>query len=61
MIVDFDTLNNESRVWVYQSNRTISIEEIIEIELKIKDFLISWTAHGSDLQASFLIKYNMNK
>ena len=39
MIVDFDTLNNESRVWVYQSNRTISIEEIIEIELKIKDFI----------------------
>ena len=57
MLVDFDTLNNESRVWVYQSNRTISKEEISEIELKIKDFLISWTAHGNDLEASFIIKY----
>ncbi|MBT7529299.1 ABC transporter ATPase [Flavobacteriaceae bacterium] len=57
MLVDFDTLNNESRVWVYQSNRTISKEETSEIELKIKDFLISWTAHGNDLEASFIIKY----
>ena len=55
MLVDFDTLNNESRVWVYQSNRTISKEETSEIELKIKGFLISWTAHGNDLEASFII------
>ena len=58
MLVDFDTLNNESRVWVYQSNRTISKNEITEIELEIKKFLISWTAHGSDLEASFIIKYD---
>ena len=58
MIVDFDIISEESRVWIYQSNRTLSPSEIIEIEAKIKDFLNSWTAHGSDLQASFLIKYN---
>ena len=58
MLVDFDTLNNKSRVWVYQSNRTISKNEITEIELEIKKFLISWTAHGSDLEASFIIKYD---
>ena len=58
MIVDFDVISEESRIWIYQSNRTLSPAEIIEIEAKVKDFLISWTAHGSDLQASFLIKYN---
>lgn len=58
MIVDFDVISEESRIWIYQSNRTLSPAEIIEIEAKIKDFLISWTAHGSELQASFLIKYN---
>jgi len=58
MIVDFDVISEESRIWIYQSNRTLSPAEIIEIEAKIKDFLISWTSHGSDLQASFLIKYN---
>ena len=40
MLVDFDTLNNESTVWVYQSDRTISKNEITEIELEIKKFLI---------------------
>ena len=58
MIVDFDVISEESRIWIYQSNRTLSSTEINEIESKIKDFLISWTAHGSDLQASFLIKYS---
>ena len=58
MIVDFDVISEESRIWIYQSNRTLSPAEVIEIEAKIKDFLISWTAHGSELQASFLIKYN---
>lgn len=58
MIVDFDVISEESRIWIYQSNRTLSIIEINEIESKIKDFLISWTAHGSDLQASFIIKYS---
>jgi hypothetical protein len=58
MIVDFDVISEESRIWIYQSNRTLSVIEINEIESKIKDFLISWTAHGSDLQASFIIKYS---
>jgi hypothetical protein len=58
MIIDFDVISEESRIWIYQSNRTLSITEINEIESKIKDFLISWTAHGSDLQASFIIKYS---
>ncbi len=58
MIVDFDVISEESRIWIYQSNRTLSIIEINEIESKIKNFLISWTAHGSDLQASFIIKYS---
>ena len=58
MIIDFDVISNESRVWIYQSNRTLSPKEITEIELKIKNFLISWTAHGSDLETSFIIKYS---
>lgn len=58
MIVDFDVISEESRIWIYQSNRTLSIIEVNEIESKIKNFLISWTAHGSDLQASFIIKYS---
>ena len=38
MIVDFDVISEESRIWIYQSNRTLSVIEINEIESKIKDF-----------------------
>ena len=32
MLVDFNTLPEESRVWIYQANRSFTDEEITEIE-----------------------------
>lgn len=58
MYVDFDTLNDNSRVWVYQSSREFNEEEVKTIESKLKDFVNEWTRHGDDLKASFEIKYN---
>lgn len=57
MLVDFNTLPEESRVWIYQANRSFTPEEIAEIEDKLKVFIENWTAHGSDIQAGYLIKY----
>ncbi|MBP0905338.1 ABC transporter ATPase [Mariniflexile gromovii] len=57
MLVDFKTLPEESRVWIYQANRSFSEEEIEEIQSKLDVFIENWTAHGSDLQSGYLIKY----
>ncbi len=57
MLVDFNKLPEESRVWIYQANRSFTPEEIAEIENKLNVFIENWTAHGSDLQAGYLIKY----
>jgi hypothetical protein len=57
MLVDFNTLPEESRVWIYQANRSFTPEELSEIETKLDVFIQNWTAHGSDLQAGYLIKY----
>lgn len=57
MLVDFNILPEESRVWIYQANRSFTPEEIAEIENKLNVFIENWTAHGSDLQAGYLIKY----
>lgn len=57
MLVDFNTLPEESRVWIYQANRSFTEEEISEIEDKLNIFIENWTAHGSDLQSGFIIKY----
>lgn len=57
MLVDFNTLPEESRVWIYQANRSFTDDEISEIKSKLDIFITNWTAHGADLQASYLIKY----
>lgn len=57
MLVDFNKLPEESRVWIYQANRSFTPEEIAEIETKLNVFIENWTAHGSDLQAGYVIKY----
>lgn len=57
MLVDFNTLPQESRVWIYQANRSFSDQEIEEIQSKLNVFIANWTAHGSDLEGGFQIKY----
>lgn len=58
MLVDFNSLPEESRVWIYQANRSFTLEEQEEISQKLGVFIEKWTAHGSDLQAGYLLKYN---
>lgn len=57
MLVDFDSLPEESRVWIYQANRSFSDNELLEIKDKLNIFIQNWTAHGSDLQSGYTIKY----
>ncbi len=57
MLVDFDTLPDESRVWIYQANRSFTADEIEDIEKELDTFIESWTAHGKDLQAGYNIVY----
>lgn len=57
MLVDFNALPEESRIWIYQANRSFTEEEIEQIQSKLNIFIENWTAHGSDLQAGYLIKY----
>jgi hypothetical protein len=57
MLVDFNILPETSRVWIYQANRSFSENELEEISYKLDTFIKNWTAHGSDLQAGYEIKY----
>lgn len=57
MLVEFNTLPEHSRVWIYQANRSFSDEELTEIKPKLDAFITNWTAHGADLNASYEIRY----
>jgi hypothetical protein len=57
MLVEFNTLPEESRVWIYQANRSFSESELAELEVKLNVFIEAWTAHGKDLEASYKVVY----
>jgi hypothetical protein len=58
MYVPFETLPEDARIWIYQSNRKFSDDEIAKIEELLKTFLDTWAAHGTPLEASYQLKYN---
>ena len=58
MLIDFKDLPDSSRIWIYQSNRSFSEVELLDIRAALDQFLSEWTAHGSDLNAGYEIPYN---
>lgn len=58
MLIPFDQLPEEARIWVYQSSRKFSEEELSSLKNQLTEFLQQWTAHGAELQAGFEIKYD---
>ncbi|MGI9594328.1 MAG: ABC transporter ATPase [Patiriisocius sp.] len=58
MLVDFNKLPDTSRIWVYQSNRKFTDQELEYITAKTRYFLTQWTAHGAELEAGFQIRYD---
>jgi hypothetical protein len=58
MLIPFENLPEESKIWIYQSNRKFSDEEFAAIETDLKSFVAHWAAHGTSLEASYLLKYN---
>lgn len=58
MLVNFDSLADSSKVWIYQSNREFFKKEIQEIREIMENFIVNWKRHGEDLRASYQIKYD---
>lgn len=58
MYVPFEEMPEHSRIWIYQSNRKFSDEEVQDIEKELLEFTTQWAAHATPLQASFAVKYN---
>jgi len=58
MYIPFENLPEDSKIWIYQSNRKFSDAEFSEIENDVKSFLESWEAHSVSLESSFQMKYN---
>ncbi len=58
MFVNFDSLTDSSKVWIYQSSREFTANEVEEISQVLKNFVSSWKRHSKELKASYQIRYN---
>lgn len=54
----FTDYSENSRVWVYQSSRAFTPEEVTLLEQKITAFSNEWSAHKLQLKADGKIVYN---
>ncbi|MBK8846809.1 MAG: hypothetical protein IPO27_09810 [Bacteroidetes bacterium] len=59
MFVTFDTLSNDSKVWIFQANRLLDDAEVALLMDKCKAFIDSWTSHNTELKASAIIKHQL--
>src|SRR5476649_3050231 len=50
--------SENSRVWVYQSDKKLSDQEVQQIQAQLDSFTTGWTAHNSQLKAKAEIRYN---
>jgi hypothetical protein len=50
--------SENSRVWIYQSNRELISAEVAQIEPVLNNFATGWTAHNNQLKAKAEIRYN---
>lgn len=45
-----EDFNDDSKVWVYQSNRLFTIQEALQAEEMLNDFTENWQSHGSPVK-----------
>lgn len=57
MYVDFNELPKNAQVWIYQSTRKFTDDEILNINKLLTSFIETWKDHGKNVTGSFIIKY----
>lgn len=58
MEIPFITLPKTARVWIYQGDKAFNKSQREILSKGLSSFLQQWTAHGSDLKASFDLVHN---
>ena len=50
--------SENSRVWIYQSNKELTADQTAQLEGQLKGFAQNWTAHNNQLKATAIVQYN---
>ncbi len=58
MLVSLNDLDNDSKVWIYQSDKRLTDEQVISLKEDLFNFLTDWTSHNVQLYTSGDVLYN---
>lgn len=58
MFVDYKSISNDAKVWVYPSSRKFYPAEIPEIEQQLKKFVENWKLEDENFKVSYQFLYN---
>jgi len=58
MYIDIDKMRDESRVWVFQADRKLTMQELTSIKSMSQEFTQQWTAHNAQLLSSVAVYHN---
>lgn len=58
MLIPFENISPNARIWIYQSSRNFTVAEKVVIETELQQFTHKWEAHQQPLTASYQILYN---
>ncbi len=48
---------DDARIWIYQSSRSLSAQEVESVHTLCEHFLNNWTAHGKSMRAAMEVKH----
>jgi hypothetical protein len=57
MFVDYDSISEDAKVWIYPSSRKFYDTEIEEIENKLKHFVENWKSEDENFKVSYQFLY----
>jgi len=57
MLIPFEQLDKNSKIWIYQSDRKLTEKEESFVRKNTESFLVEWTAHGNSLQAGMQLHF----
>lgn len=57
-MIPINEMPDNSKVWIYQSDKKFADEEVNKIEKLLADFISNWTSHGTLLKATAAVLYH---
>jgi hypothetical protein len=58
MLIQFNSMPENARVWVYQANRNFAKAESVHIQQVLENQIDNWAAHGAGLSGAVKVFFN---